>query len=143
VFGGIALYLWGPNSKDRYMTTDFNLKLTDVTGEFYVESIWDLVEEKSCRYVVIKPQYVTDQGEVMKITEIGEEAFKNLDVMQTVYIPLTVEKIDKNAFSGCTGLRVVNFQGTASQWNNIVVENGNEVLKNAEVNYQIDVPDID
>ena len=138
----LIMYFWGLNSKERYTTTDFDIQRTD-EGEFYIEGIWDLVEEKSCRYVVIKPVYTTDYFANMKITAIGESAFANVTVMETVYIPSSIKKIDVNAFLGCSNLTQVNYQGTEKEWKELNIESGNDVLNNATINFNVAVPNID
>lgn len=45
------------------------------------------------------------QFEEHKITEIGDDAFSNSSVVETVYLPKTIEKIGGNAFSSCSKLR--------------------------------------
>lgn len=45
------------------------------------------------------------QFEEHKITEIGDDAFSNSSVIETVQLPKTIEKIGGNAFSSCAKLR--------------------------------------
>lgn len=139
----ILMYFFCPNSNERYMTTDFDIEQTNVEGEFYIVAIWDMVEEKTCRYVVVKPVYITDQFKSMKITEIGEGAFANTTIMEAVYIPSTIKKIDKNAFLGCTNLSEINYQGSEKEWKDTNIENGNDVLKLANINFNVAIPNID
>ena len=41
------------------------------------------------------------------VTALEKELFKDNDVISSIYIPNSVEKIGSNAFNGCTGLREV------------------------------------
>lgn len=138
----IILYFFGPNSNERYMTTDFDMDRLD-DGTFQITGLWDEDNKKSCRYVVIKPKYTTDMGQVMNISAIGEGAFEGLTIMDTVYIPTSVEKVGRNAFAGCTGLTKVNYQGDEQSFKEILIESGNDALGGADISYNAEIPGID
>lgn len=58
------------------------------------------------------------------ITAIGENAFANKSAVTTVYIPKSVTKLESKAFSGCSSLTNITYQGTTAQWN--MVQKGTE-----------------
>lgn len=50
------------------------------------------------------------------VTEITGNAFINESALTTLYIPESVTKIGAFAFSGCTSLTTIYFEGTEEQW---------------------------
>lgn len=71
------------------------------------------------------------------VTTIGEGAFKMFGgasdgmSLSCVRIPGSVVSIGKDAFLHCDKLVVVDYTGTAEQWNQINIDRGNEELTNA------------
>ena len=69
------------------------------------------------------------------VTEIEERAFINSGV-KSVVLPSGLEKIEREAFSGCGNLQTVYFRGSQERWDSLVksgcIEYGNEIfLKHA------------
>ncbi len=64
---------------------------------------------------------------------IGEKVFYNCNELQEITIPESVKKIQTDAFAGCNELKYIFFDGTTEQWNQIVIENGNDILDKATV----------
>ena len=66
--------------------------------------------------------YIADMQEdgvfVIKegITKIKDYALKGLKDLTSITIPDSVTSIGYKAFSGCSGLTAINFQGTMAQW---------------------------
>ena len=58
------------------------------------------------------PDTVTISGKKYKVTEIKANAFKNNKKLKKITIGKNVEKIGKNAFSGCKNLKNVNIKTT-------------------------------
>lgn len=54
------------------------------------------------------------------ITLISTHAFYNMTSLERVIIPDTVKNIEACAFSGCTALSEIIFEGTCEQWNAVV-----------------------
>ena len=75
---------------------------------------------------------VCDNGDI--VTAIGFYAFESSQI-KTIVIPHTVTKIGERAFEGCNQLTDVYFTGTEDEWNNIVIEKGNDELKNATIHF--------
>jgi len=61
-------------------------------------------------------------------TVIEDEAFLNCAWMKTITIPAGVTHIGNGAFSGCTGLTDIYYDGTLEQWGTIVIGDNNEAL---------------
>ena len=56
------------------------------------------------------PDTVTVSGKEYKVTEIKANAFKNNKKLKKITIGKNIEKIGKNAFSGCKNLKNVNIK---------------------------------
>ena len=63
--------------------------------------------------------YVPFSVDNVLVTEIATSAFMNNTDLESVRIAVTVTKIGAFAFSGCTGLKTINYDGTMAQWNGI------------------------
>ena len=74
---------------------------------------------------------------------IPEGTFADCQNLTSVTIPYTVTKVDKNAFSGCQSLITVFYDGFEDEWNEIVIESGNDKLKSAAVHWRIPLPTLD
>ena len=74
---------------------------------------------------------------------ITKGAFADCQNLTSVTIPYTVTKIEENAFSGCKSLISVSYDGFEDEWKEIVIENGNDKLKNAAVHWRIPLPTLD
>lgn len=61
------------------------------------------------------------------------DSFDDASAMKTITIPVSIQSIRDGAFSGCTSLTTVYYQGTSEQWNKITIGSGNENLKNARL----------
>ena len=68
-----------------------------------------------------------------KIIEL--DAFGDSDALTSITIPNSVEKIMNDAFDGCDNLKNVYFEGSASDWKKIKIEEGNSCLTNAVIHY--------
>jgi len=76
-------------------------------------------DNKTCTVVKVVQ---TDATEILMpeslggytVTAIGNSAFENCDLLETVYIPATVKSIGNKAFSGCVSLTNVYFENVTS-----------------------------
>ena len=69
------------------------------------------------------------------VQDIGEEAFREYETLESVYIARTVIRIYPRAFYGCDKLLDIYYSGIESEWDEVevLVDYGNEVLD--EANY--------
>ena len=107
-----------------------------------IVGIWDEDNLSKYKYLVI-PDVVVGSGNMLefsKVTDIGEGAFQGNIWIESVYIPTHIVKIQKNAFNGCTSLAKVSYAGSKEQWEKIVIESGNDCLKNLPVEYNAVAP---
>lgn len=114
---------------------------TEITG------LWD--ETKMDRYTCIaipNPAYYVSSvnkgmyNEYAKVTSISQGAFRDNTYVETVYIPANIVLIEKDAFAGCDNLTEVLYSGTRQEWEQIEMEQGNDVLRYASKTYDADMP---
>ena len=122
------------------MATDSSLR--EITG------MWD--EDNMDKYNCIaipEPDYIVSTmqyglyEEYAKVVSIGEGAFQGNVYVETVFIPDNIVLIKKNAFEGCNNIEKVLYSGTYEQWNQIVIEEGNDPLIEADIVYNADMPE--
>ncbi len=65
------------------------------------------------------------------VEKIEENAFYSCKNIEYVEIPKDLFYIRNNAFYGCDNLAEVHYGGTESEWNEIIIVDGNEALSNA------------
>lgn len=70
-----------------------------------------------------------------KVVGIDNSSFLNEDIT-VIHLPATIEEIGRKAFSGCTNLTDVYFDGTQEQWENIAISSGNDALLNAQIHFK-------
>ena len=68
------------------------------------------------------------------ITSIGTNSFNGFKNIKYVSIPKSVTSI-KDAFTGCTGIKEINYSGTATDWSKIDFGSGTNPFKNATIRY--------
>ena len=101
---------------------------TSFTSSAETEGIFDYYDEGDYGYVMIakcnKPE-----GKVVIPSEIGgnpvitihDGAFRNATELTAVVIPETISGIYATSFEGCTNLKDVYYEGSASEWNKIQI----------------------
>jgi len=82
----------------------------DDSGNIFVSITGNTLVNNTTLSITI-PAKVTNLGVVYKVQNISSTAFQNKTSLTTLIIPGTVTSIDANAFSGCTLLSNVTFQG--------------------------------
>lgn len=68
-------------------------------------------------------------------TEIPNGILEGAKSLESVEIPNTVTKVGKSAFNKCIALTDVYYYGTEDDWNEVVIESGNDPLLNATIHY--------
>ena len=66
------------------------------------------------------------------VTAIGSNAFRNCGELTLVTLPSTLTSVGMNAFAG-TSPAMILFEGTASQWQSVTVDTGNELFASAVI----------
>lgn len=64
---------------------------------------------------IIIPATVECGGETYKVTEIRDSAFKNCEVITSVVIPNSVEKIGVSAFENCKAITSINMSDSVKE----------------------------
>jgi len=77
-----------------------------------------------------------------EIPTIPLQAFDNCENLESITIPASVTEIGGGAFGNCTSLTSVTYSGTEEMWNEILIEEGNEVLNNVNITYKNEVEEI-
>ena len=72
------------------------------------------------------------------ISVIEPETFADCSKLKTVVIPDSVLTVKEDAFNYCSSLTDVYYGGTSTQWKKIAIEEGNEILTSAKINYGSD-----
>lgn len=63
---------------------------------------------------------------------IEESAFYGCKTLEAVILPASLKHIGKDAFTDCDNMEIF-FYGTESQWKNIVIEEGNDILSKTNI----------
>ena len=81
---------------------------------------------------------IPDALDDKEVSEIGARAFADNTAITAVTIPVCVTSIGEGAFTGCTGITDVYYDGSVEGWNEIAVGNGNDALLGAQIHYGIE-----
>lgn len=66
---------------------------------------------------------------------ISQQMFENCTKLSSITIPVTVTKTGYYSFYGCSNLQDVYYEGSLTQWSEIVDYSGNTPLTNATIHY--------
>ncbi len=69
------------------------------------------------------------------ITVLGSDAFMSCKNLKTIYIPKALTTISDWAFYGCPNVLIVEYDGAAADWRNIVIGTNNDILYSCTINY--------
>lgn len=67
---------------------------------------------------------------------ISNGAFCDCDALKIVTISATVTRIREDSFSSCDNLKDVYYTGTENEWNEILIGDFNDPLKNANIHFK-------
>ena len=71
------------------------------------------------------------------VTAVDTCCFMECGALETVYLPKSITAIGKSAFSGCSKLQNVWYGGDVSKRNYMIIEPGNEPLRNINWKYNV------
>ena len=74
--------------------------------------------------------------DLQNVTLICQTAFKGCSSLTTITVPIGLNKVEANAFNGCTKLAKVNYKGTAALWKKIKIERNNDKFTKAKRTYK-------
>ena len=130
----------GECGEDLTWTLDKNGTLTiSGTGDMvdYLYSLWDYDPEIGgdtspfyCNTFIRK--VVIGAG----VTSIGECVFLGCSNLEQIDIPDSVTCITRYAFEDCGNLTSVNYRGTEESWNGIVIDEENDCLLTADIQFR-------
>lgn len=84
---------------------------------------------------LIIPNTFIHEGIMYKVTAIANGAFQNCTQLISVTLGTHTTIIGGDAFQNCTALTTINYRGSPEQWSAITIEDGNDCLTNATINY--------
>ena len=75
---------------------------------------------------------------------IKRYAFAYCRSMTSIFIPKNMKRIQEESFIGCSALQDIYFEGSETEWNNIIIEEkGNDSLLNATIHFNVQEINID
>ena len=74
------------------------------------------------------------------VVNIGEGVFDSCEKLVSVTIPKTVKTMGCGVFFGCESLKEINYCGTETEWNEIVIAELDEYIVRINVNYNYTEP---
>ncbi len=76
------------------------------------------------------------------VTSIGRGVFNECRSLTSITIGNSVRHVGSSAFYNCTSLTDVYYSGSKSQWSAILFDNGNHRLKNANIHFNYEKPEV-
>ncbi|MBQ3005536.1 MAG: leucine-rich repeat domain-containing protein [Clostridia bacterium] len=104
------------------------ISILSLSASAETEGIFEYFDESDYGYCMIGKCY-EPVGKVVIPTEIGgnpvvtihDSAFADANELTAIVIPKTITGIYATSFRGCTGLKDVYYEGSASEWNEIQI----------------------
>ncbi|MCQ2340671.1 MAG: leucine-rich repeat domain-containing protein [Paludibacteraceae bacterium] len=108
----VIVYLLSNDAVVAYQNSDWSKYFTTfvtnvnyrITSSSTAELTYVIPEEK----IITIPTMVAISGSFYQVTGIGEEAFKDNTMLESVSLPPSIQYIGNDAFSGCTQLKQTN-----------------------------------
>lgn len=102
--------------------------------------------EDDCSLIGVNDEYALSKPTIseIKIPEkynnlivrrIKTNAFSRLTALKTLRIPKTITRIGVNASSTCINLSEIYYEGTEEEWDNVIIDSGNEYIETANKHF--------
>ena len=115
--GDAAFY--GCNNLKNIEVDENNLNYSSKNGVLFDKELTTIIQYPIGK---IENTYSIPDG----VTLIAAYCFKDCDYLTTITIPNSLKDIYNSAFSGCSNLKNVYYNGTEAQWNKITISNYND-----------------
>ena len=70
-----------------------------------------------------------------RISVISESTFAGCSELQSITVYSLVKSISENAFNGCIALSSVCYDGSSTDWEQVTIESGNDILDSASISF--------
>ena len=130
---------------DYFIYSD-HIEITDYRGSAKIINIPSEIAGKTVS--IIRAGAFADCSSIVEVTIpssidiIRQSVFSSCYNLSTVTIPQSVKEIGANAFFDCPSINTVNYEGRKSDWEKITIQDGNDALLNANINYGIEDPQV-
>ncbi len=94
-------------------------------------SSWDPMPSSAPNIITVN---ITENS---NLQEIGIACFQDCTYVYEMFLPKTLKRICSNAFDNCA-LRTIFYGGTALEWEEVVIEGGNESVHNSSIYFYSD-----
>ena len=126
---GLAAFFWCDNLES--ITMSDNVETIEDHAFYYCFSLKDVTFSKNLKTIERFAFYVCRELEEIIIPDGTESiklyAFAGCENLKSVYIPKSIQYINCNAFIGTDALTEINYCGTEEDWNNIIIDNKDEI----------------
>lgn len=94
-------------------------------------AMWDYSPENPAPWADYAGMFDQISAGWENVTSIGDYAFYGCENVDVVFLPETITYFGENCMTGCNVLDVVFYDGTLEQWEQVTVEENNDVLLSA------------
>lgn len=85
-------------------------------------------------------QIIIKEGVYLINIESGYYGYHDFSDVTTITIPSTMKRVNWKSFSKIEKLETINYGGSKEEWEKIIFDGGNDVLNNAKINFNAEVP---
>lgn len=106
---------------------------------FYMSTVHDVILPDTVKWIgfnAFENCYNLTKLDMTNLEEIGGSAFNNCTGLKSIVLGTNLKSIGNLAFAYCAKLTDVYYRGSKTEWNNIIIGQGNEVLtESATIHY--------
>lgn len=85
-------------------------------------------------------EIIIKEGVYLIRVESRYYGYHDFSDVTTITIPSTMKRVNWESFSTIEKLETINYGGSEEEWKKIIFDGGNDVLKNAKINFNAEVP---